>query len=83
MPMSPAIKLTPVQINDSPSSSYHGSRLKGRRRSSSLVKVESVVENQEQVLDQSVYVNVNVEWVNRKGALFSSFIHLSERLNEH
>lgn len=41
----------------------------GRARSSSLVKVETVGRNsQEEDLDQSVYDNVNAEWVNRKGA---------------
>ncbi|KAI0080823.1 Orm1 type endoplasmic reticulum protein [Panus rudis PR-1116 ss-1] len=41
----------------------------GRARSSSLVKVETVGQNsQEEDLDQSVYDNVNAEWVNRKGA---------------
>ncbi|KAI0650388.1 Orm1 type endoplasmic reticulum protein [Trametes meyenii] len=41
----------------------------GRERSSSLVKVEKVgEESQEESLDQSMYGNVNAEWVNRKGA---------------
>ncbi|KAI0677201.1 Orm1 type endoplasmic reticulum protein [Trametes maxima] len=41
----------------------------GRERSSSLVKVEKVgEESQEESLDQSMYDNVNAEWVNRKGA---------------
>ncbi|KAH9899501.1 Orm1 type endoplasmic reticulum protein [Cubamyces lactineus] len=41
----------------------------GRERSSSIVKVEKVgEESQEEALDQSVYDNVNAEWVNRKGA---------------
>ena len=42
----------------------------GRARSSSLVKVETVGEDsQEEGLDQSLYDNVNAEWVNRKGKL--------------
>ncbi|OBZ70207.1 hypothetical protein A0H81_09739 [Grifola frondosa] len=41
----------------------------GRERSPSLLKVEKVgQESQEEALDQSVYDNVNAEWVNRKGA---------------
>ncbi|EJD01548.1 Orm1 type endoplasmic reticulum protein [Fomitiporia mediterranea MF3/22] len=68
MPMSPAVKLSPIQITGSLSPSRHGVRLKGRPRSNSLVKVEKVQDTQEQMLDQSMYVNVNVEWVNRKGA---------------
>ena len=43
----------------------------GRERSGSMVKVkvEKVGdENQADVLDQSVYDNLNAEWVNRKGA---------------
>ncbi|KAI9064887.1 Orm1 type endoplasmic reticulum protein [Trametes sanguinea] len=41
----------------------------GRERSSSIVKVEKVgEESQEEALDQSMYDNVNAEWVNRKGA---------------
>lgn len=40
----------------------------GRTRSSSIVKVETVGENsQEEELDQSLYDNLNTEWVNRKG----------------
>ncbi|CDO69569.1 hypothetical protein BN946_scf184759.g9 [Trametes cinnabarina] len=41
----------------------------GRERSSSIVKVEKIgEESQEETLDQSMYDNVNAEWVNRKGA---------------
>ncbi|KAI0732785.1 Orm1 type endoplasmic reticulum protein [Fomitopsis betulina] len=44
-------------------------RIPSRARSSSLVKVEQVGdESQEDALDSAVYENVNVEWVNRKGA---------------
>ncbi|KAH9938021.1 Orm1 type endoplasmic reticulum protein [Fomitopsis serialis] len=44
-------------------------RIPTRTRSSSLVKVEQVGDNsQEDALDSAVYENVNVEWVNRKGA---------------
>jgi hypothetical protein len=39
----------------------------GRARSSSLVKVEEIKETVDDVLDQSVYPNLNQEWVNRKG----------------
>jgi hypothetical protein len=41
-----------------------------RRRSNSIVKVEEIGLNTESdMLDQSVYPNVNVEWVNQKGEL--------------
>ncbi|RPD66818.1 Orm1 type endoplasmic reticulum protein [Lentinus tigrinus ALCF2SS1-7] len=41
----------------------------GRERSSSIVKVEKLEEeSQADVMDQSVYENLNAEWVNRKGA---------------
>ncbi|KZT71497.1 Orm1 type endoplasmic reticulum protein [Daedalea quercina L-15889] len=44
-------------------------RIPNRSRSSSLVKVEHVGdESQEDALDSAAYENVNVEWVNRKGA---------------
>ena len=35
------------------------------------MKVEEVGEGQAQVLDQSGYANLNVEWVNRKGEIIS------------
>jgi hypothetical protein len=41
--------------------------LKGRGRSGSIVKVEEVAETVDDVLDQSIYRNMNTEWVNRKG----------------
>ncbi|KAI9000678.1 Orm1 type endoplasmic reticulum protein [Trametes punicea] len=54
----------------SPKSSSPGLSVRvGRERSSSIVKVEKIgEESQEEALDQSVYDNVNAEWVNRKGA---------------
>ena len=42
--------------------------LKGRGRSGSIVKVEEVSESLDDVLDQSMYRNMNTEWVNRKGS---------------
>ncbi|KAH8118635.1 Orm1 type endoplasmic reticulum protein [Phellopilus nigrolimitatus] len=66
---SPAIKLPPIQITSTHlSPTRHVANLKARGRSNSIVKVEQVTENQEQVLDQSLYANINAEWVNRKGA---------------
>ena len=48
----------------------------GRERSSSIVKVEKVgEESQEEALDQSVYDNVNAEWVNRKGLSHLTQLH--------
>jgi hypothetical protein len=45
---------------------------KGRARSSSIVAVQEVGGNgAEEMLDQSVYINRNSEWVNGKGALVS------------
>lgn len=62
---SPTLSVPHLSIETSPS------ELKvrvGRARSSSIVKVETVGEDsQEEGLDQSVYDNVNAEWVNRKG----------------
>ncbi|KAL0950201.1 hypothetical protein HGRIS_010193 [Hohenbuehelia grisea] len=43
--------------------------VRGRARSSSLVKVETLADNSvEEVLDRSAYVNINADWVNAKGA---------------
>lgn len=39
--------------------------LRGRPRSGSLMKVEEVATDSFE--DQSAYVNINAEWVNRKG----------------
>lgn len=65
---SPTLSVPTVTIETSPSASELKVRV-GRARSSSLVKVETVGEDsQEEGLDQSVYGNVNAEWVNRKGA---------------
>lgn len=64
---SPTLSVPTVTIETSPSASELKVRV-GRARSSSLVKVETVGEDsQEEGLDQSVYGNVNAEWVNRKG----------------
>ena len=85
MPMSSPIKVPPIHITESPptlSPLRHGVGLKGRRRSSSLVKVEKVGETQEELLDQSVYVNVNVEWVNRKGEPRLPPMYRSTSLNQ-
>ena len=66
---SPKLGVPAVTIETSSSSSQLKVRV-GRQRSSSLVKVETVGEDsQEEGLDQSVYDNVNAEWVNRKGQL--------------
>ncbi len=72
---SPVLGVPSLSIETSPS------ELKvrvGRQRSSSIVKVETVGENsQEEGLDQSVYDNVNAEWVNRKGKCIPRFLSLS------
>ncbi|KAI0089195.1 Orm1 type endoplasmic reticulum protein [Irpex rosettiformis] len=65
---SPTLNMPHLTIETSPSHSELKVRV-GRTRSSSLVKVETVGEdNQEEGLDQSLYENMNAEWVNRKGA---------------
>ncbi|KAI0775888.1 Orm1 type endoplasmic reticulum protein [Trametes elegans] len=63
--MAPAVTTSARSPNGSPGLTVRV----GRERSSSLVKVEKVgEESQEEALDQSMYDNVNAEWVNRKGA---------------
>lgn len=62
-PPPPAINIAHTTSTSSPTSN----KLKGRARSGSLVKVEEIKESLDDVLDQSVYSNVNQEWVNRKG----------------
>lgn len=65
---SPKLGVPTVTIETSSSASELKVRVAGRGRSSSIVKVETVGEDsQEEGLDQSVYDNVNAEWVNRKG----------------
>lgn len=67
----PSVKIAPISITTTQLSPqrHAGSSGKGRRqRSNSIMKVEEVGEGQDQVLDQSVYANMNVEWVNRKGS---------------
>jgi len=66
MTTSPTIKLP----TDSLAHSVPALKVRtGRDRSGSLMKVEKVGESSlEQDLDQGAYVNINAEWVNRKGA---------------
>lgn len=52
--------------------------LRGRPRSGSLMKVEEVATDSFE--DQSAYVNINAEWVNRKGTYILSYVERSERL---
>lgn len=69
MALATGVKIAPIHITASHSSTggSRSSRMKGRGRKNSIVKVEEIDETQEQMLDQSVYNNMNVEWVNRKG----------------
>ena len=67
MTMAPSINLTPIQITEANFIPSKPSSMRSRGRSNSIVKVEEIGETQDQVLDQSLYVNLNVEWVNRKG----------------
>ena len=62
---SPTRASAPPPISLSPKSSS----AKGRARSSSIVAVQEVGgDGAEEILDQSVYINRNSEWVNGKGA---------------
>lgn len=67
MSLSNGVKIAPVHITATHAIGGGHSSLKSRGRSNSIVKVEEIGETQEQMLDQSVYANMNVEWVNRKG----------------
>jgi hypothetical protein len=64
MAISNGVNIAPIQVT---AANRHGRNFKHRGRSNSIVKVEEIDETQEQMLDQSMYVNMNVEWVNRKG----------------
>lgn len=67
----PSVTISPVALSTSTSSGSPSSKLKGRARSGSLMKVEEIKESVDDVLDQSAYQNVNQEWVNRKGGPIS------------
>ncbi|KAG8936512.1 hypothetical protein FRC03_002519 [Tulasnella sp. 419] len=64
----PAITIPSISQHASSSLAPSTTNLKGRARSSSIVKLEEVGEGFDELLDQSVYRNLNTEWVNRKGA---------------
>jgi hypothetical protein len=78
MPLSPEgpISLTiphisgilPSDTGNSVTSSTQQRSAARRPRSGSLVEVQEVPINEEDILDQSAYRNVNPEWVNAKGA---------------
>ena len=73
----PSVKIAPISITTTQLSPqrHGGNSGKGRRqRSNSIMKVEEVGEGQDQVLDQSGYANLNVEWVNRKGKIISIIV---------
>lgn len=65
--MSPSVKISPIQVTETKLTPPRSISSKNRGRSNSIVKVEDVGASQEQVLDQSAYVNINAEWVNGKG----------------
>lgn len=74
----PSVVITPVSVAATKLSPPRHSG--GRARSNSLIKVEEVGKRtQEEVLDQSVYANINAEWVNSKGALEVSITCASKR----
>jgi hypothetical protein len=64
MNRSTMIKLPPLETSSSPLNAA----MKGRARSSSIVKVEEIGDRSvEEVLDRSASVNLNADWVNAKG----------------
>jgi len=72
-PSAPTISISAIGTAASTSTSSDSNSLKprsagGRARSGSLVTVEEIQESLDDVLDQTVYPNVNQEWVNGKGA---------------
>lgn len=67
-PSPTALEHPPLTIMTSTLAPPEATHRSGRGRSASIVKVEEVgATSQEDSLDQSVYVNMNVEWVNQKG----------------
>ncbi|TEB30052.1 Orm1 type endoplasmic reticulum protein [Coprinellus micaceus] len=64
MSRSPSIHLPAISLADPPK----GKHLRSRGRSNSIVKVEHVGDRVEEVLDRDVYMNINADWVNAKGA---------------
>ena len=64
MSRSPSIHLPAITLADPP----QGKHLRSRGRSNSIVKVEHVGDRVEEVLDRDVYMNINADWVNAKGA---------------
>jgi len=59
----PSIKLPGLSLHTDGENTTHR-----RGRSGSFLKVEHVDTSNEEALDQAAYVNINAEWVNRKGA---------------
>ncbi|KAJ2934284.1 hypothetical protein H1R20_g2812, partial [Candolleomyces eurysporus] len=58
------VKLPPLNLAEPP----QPKALRSRGRSNSIVKVEHVGDRVEEVLDRNVYMNINADWVNAKGA---------------
>lgn len=63
------IKLPTISLADPPK----GKQMRSRARSNSIVKVEHVGDRVEEILDRDVYMNINADWVNAKGASLLSF----------
>ncbi|KAG2013227.1 ORM1 [Coprinopsis cinerea AmutBmut pab1-1] len=62
-----SIKLPMLDIQEPPK--HKPPTLRSRGRSNSIVKVEQIGDRSvEEVLDRNVYVNINADWVNAKGA---------------
>lgn len=63
------INIPPLSSVVSSGSATHNAKQRERRgRSGSLVEMKEVGNDEQDVLDQSVYRNNNPEWVNAKGA---------------
>jgi hypothetical protein len=67
------VKLPPLNLAEAPKPST----LRSRGRSNSIVKVEHVGDRVEEVLDRNVYMNINADWVNAKGASLAMAFNVS------
>ena len=76
----PSIKIDPL-MSATATQLVQSRNANVRVRSNSIVKVEEVGDtSQEDVLDQSMYANINAEWVNRKGRSDPSIFYFSRVL---
>ena len=66
MPHSTTVKVPPALDLNNPTKLQ---KPRSRARSNSIVKVEHIGDRVEEVLDRTVYMNINADWVNAKGEL--------------